>query len=113
MLTLIGNVLALVVMAQGTTTVSGIVIDKNTQRPLVGASVQLTPGNKGTVTDEAGKFSVSGIAPGVYTFVVSNLNFLPFTLNNLTLTAGNEATLTIELEALPNQLDNVEVKSAA
>jgi outer membrane receptor for ferrienterochelin and colicin len=110
MLSLIGNVLALTVVAQATTTLTGLVIDKNTQRPLQGATVMLNPGNKGAVTEESGKFTLAGITPGVYTLTVTNLNYTAFTLNNLTLTSGNEATVTIELEAVPNVLENVEVK---
>ncbi|MCU0381763.1 MAG: carboxypeptidase-like regulatory domain-containing protein, partial [Chitinophagaceae bacterium] len=56
LLAVIGNVLSLMVIAQGSGSISGTVIDKNTQQPLAGVSATLNPGGKGTTTDGKGAF---------------------------------------------------------
>lgn len=109
MLALVGNILSLVVIAQGTASLSGNVIDKNTLQPQAGASVLLQPGNKGTTTDASGNFRLTNLAPGSYSLTVSSVNYQPKTISNLVITTGNETVLTIELEGKVSQLDNVVV----
>jgi hypothetical protein len=108
MLALVGNVLSLVLMAQNTTRISGQVIDRNTLKP-VAATVLLQPGNNGNSTDSLGYFQISGIAPGSYRLVVSAVGYRANTISNMVLGTGNETTLTIELDQLPGQLQEVVV----
>lgn len=110
MLSLVGNVLAIMVVAQGTTTLTGLVIDKNAQFPLAGATVQLSPGTQGAITDSLGKFTINGLQPGTYTVTITLLNYADFTLNNLVVNAGNISTLSAELESKPTQLEGVVVR---
>ncbi|HSR39362.1 MAG TPA: hypothetical protein VLL95_10645 [Phnomibacter sp.] len=51
MLLLIGNVLSLALLAQGGASISGTVVDKNTQQVIAGATLKLQPGNKTTLSD--------------------------------------------------------------
>jgi outer membrane receptor protein involved in Fe transport len=106
----IGNVLAMIAMAQGTGSISGTVIDKNTQQALAGVTITLNPGGKGTTTDGKGFFRMTGIAPGSYSLSISAVGFQPQTLNNLVITSGNENTQGIELEPAVGQLGDIVVK---
>ena len=95
--------------AQNTGFISGTVLDKNSQKPLAGASIQLNPGGKGQTTAENGTFRFSGIEPGSYAITISSINFKTITLSNVMVTTGNENILSIELEPDPNALENVVV----
>ncbi len=110
LLAVIGNVLSMMVIAQGTGSISGRVIDKNTQQPLAGVSATLNPGGKGTTTDGKGAFRIIDIAPGSYSLTFSAVGFQPLTLNNLVVTSGNENTQGVELEPAVGQLGDILVK---
>ncbi|MEY3922065.1 MAG: hypothetical protein RL634_1826, partial [Bacteroidota bacterium] len=88
-----------------TAKLSGYVVDKNTQKPIAGASVQLQVG-KGTTTDSAGFFRIS-TPPGTYNITVSLINYSSKTINNLVLTSGNESTINIELDQNAKKLDEI------
>ena len=84
---------------------SGYIIDKNNQRPVAGASIQLQNG-KGTLSDSAGFFRLT-VAPGTYNISVSTLNYATKIISNIVLTSGNESTLSIELEPLSKKLEEI------
>jgi outer membrane receptor for ferrienterochelin and colicin len=107
---IIGNVLSLTLVAQGTGSISGTVIDKNTQQPLAGVTITLNPGGKGTTTDNSGVFRLADIAPGSYSLTASAVGFQVLTLSNLVITSGNENTQGIELEPAVGQLSGIVVK---
>ena len=46
-------------------------------KPLARASVLLSPGDRGTVTDENGAFVIKGIPPGTYALRVSSIGYRP------------------------------------
>ncbi len=110
MFTLIGNVLTLILIAQNNGFISGNIIDKNTQKPLQGASVLLNPGGKGMTTDESGSFRFSGVVAGTYSIEITNLGYKKLSLTNLIVTTGNENSLNLEMEQDPNELGEVVVK---
>jgi len=97
--------------AQNEATVSGTVVDKNTQSPLAGITIEITPGAQTTLTDSAGTFRFTGIAPGSYTLRFSGVSYLVKTLSNVVLTTGNITTLSVELEAAVKVLEGVTVGS--
>ncbi|ULQ57871.1 TonB-dependent receptor [Flavihumibacter rivuli] len=108
MLTLVGNILTLALVAQ-TGSISGTVIDKNTLQPLAGVSLILQPGNTGQTSSDKGTFRFDGITPGTYSIALTAIGYQSRTLPNLVITTGNEQTLTIELEASASTLTGVVV----
>ena len=86
--------------------VSGYAIDKNTQKPLVGVTIEILSTGKGVSTDSTGFFRIT-TSPGTYNFKVTRITYLAKTINNVVLTSGNETTLTIELEPDAKKLDEV------
>ena len=58
-----------------TGTLKGTVTDKETGLPLELALVELTPGEKKTVTDQNGEFSFADLLPGNYALKVSKLGY--------------------------------------
>ena len=104
-----GNLVSLMLLAQNNAGISGIITDKNDQKPINGASVILNPGNKGATSAVTGAFRFSGIEAGTYSLTISNVGYKSVTITNLVITTGNENTLTIELEPLPKDLTVVTV----
>lgn len=94
--------------AQVSGTLSGRVTDI-VGEPIMGASVYLNGTEKGTITDENGKYLLTEIIPGSYNLTVSYLGFKTQTkFNVLVKSKGNPAYNFILLEATEN-LDEVVV----
>jgi outer membrane receptor for ferrienterochelin and colicin len=105
----IAGLISLYSLAQNRGSISGIISDKNDQKPVAGATVLLNPGNKGAISSENGVFRFSEIEPGTYSLSVSNVGYQTATIANLVITSGNENTLTIELEPEPKALQLVTI----
>ena len=75
--------------------ISGVVIDKNAQTPLVGATIQLENTSLGAISDVDGKFFIEKIQPGTYNVKITLLNFLPTYLFNVVITNGNTNTFSV------------------
>jgi hypothetical protein len=90
------------VNAQSTGNLSGWVIDKNTQKPLMGVSVSLINTKFTTLTDSLGKYNFKSIPTGQYQLQYKALGYLPITLFNILVRSGNVDNPTIEL--LPTEV---------
>jgi iron complex outermembrane recepter protein len=85
--------LPLTAITQQIYTLSGIVSD-NDKHPLPEASVLVSPGNYGTVTDKNGKFIIGKLQPGDYTIQVIYLGYKRYSHS---LNLKNNVTLEISL----------------
>lgn len=94
---------------QGTGAISGTVLDRNTQQPLAGITVQLNQGEKNSTTDSAGAFRIDGIKPGTYSARFTGIGYQEKTITNLVITSGNETSLQVEMDTDVKQLETVVV----
>ncbi|RYY88332.1 MAG: TonB-dependent receptor [Chitinophagaceae bacterium] len=92
-------------------TLSGSVLDRNSQKPLAGVTITLQPGGAGTSTDTLGAFVLAGIPAGTYTVTATGVGYTPRSYPNTVLNAGNIQTLAIELEQASTELANVTISS--
>lgn len=99
-----------ILLAQNTATFSGTVIDKQTQKPVVAATVSLNTSLQ-TLTDTLGKFILKNIKPGSYSISISAVGYTTYTNYNIVINTGNINELNIELEPQINNLTNVVVQS--
>ncbi|MES2647378.1 MAG: TonB-dependent receptor [Bacteroidota bacterium] len=88
---------------------TGIILDKNTQKPLAGFTLLLNPGASSVVSDSLGRFRFSDLNPGTYIITITGVGYNTKTLENLLVTNGNVNNISIELEASSVVLDNVTV----
>ncbi|MBU3714273.1 MAG: TonB-dependent receptor [Ferruginibacter sp.] len=94
-------------LAQNTASISGTIVDKNSQQLLTGISIVLEPGKQSAVSDSTGFFRISNIKPGSYSINFSAVSYIPKSLSNVVITTGNENTLSVELERSSQQLGEV------
>ena len=101
----------LFVLGQATGKLSGTIINKKSQKQVVGLTVQVIQSGAKTITDSLGNFRFTQLKPGAYTLEITGVGFKTKQLNNLPVTSGNENNIQIEIEELVNQLSNVTVTS--
>lgn len=90
--------------AQQQGSVSGTVIDTETRQPLVGAQVTVVGTNRSAVTNQEGRFLISGVAVGEQTIRASLIGYSANT-QTVRVQASQTATVEIALEMSLLQLD--------
>ncbi|MEJ5994356.1 TonB-dependent receptor [Pedobacter sp. Du54] len=102
-----------VVFAQGTGKISGIVTDKKTGEPLIGAGVKIAGTTKGIGTDVEGKYMLSGLADGKYTLEISYITYSTKKITEIEVKANSTTTLNVVLEESANLLNQVVITGTA
>ena len=102
---------AFTAMAQNTGSISGIILNKQNQQPIAGASISIGAAQQGVITDSLGRFRKTGIPNGSVNIKVSALGYSSLQLFNLIISSGNENNLVVEMEPLVNELKAVTVTS--
>jgi len=110
-LIVIGSITAVVTYAQDNGRISGTVLDKRTQKPISGAAVSIKGSTKAALSDTNGLFRITGIPVKTHTIEVRATGYQLLSLYNIILSAGNEYTVTIELEPQVTELAAVVVSN--
>lgn len=87
----------LALFAQTTGKISGIVLDKGTREPLIGANVFIEGTYLGAATDQSGKFFILNVPPGLYTLNFRMIGYTNFQLENLRVSVNRTAYVRVEL----------------
>lgn len=93
----------------GVQNVKGTILDKQSEIPLLGATIQLVSAehNIGTTTDFDGNFTLEGVPVGRQAFQVDYLGYETLTIPNVEVTSGKEVFLNIEMEESLVKLEEV------
>ena len=96
-----------------TQTIRGQVIDKDSRRPLAGATLSLSDDSvqATTISDEAGRFALMNVPVGRHRIQCSFSGYGPFITDNFLLNSARELELVIELEQVYKQQTEVLVKA--
>lgn len=97
------------VFSQQTGEIFGLVVDKNTKEPLIGASIFVENSEDGAITDENGKYSIS-TEPRTLNLTCSYLGYNTIIKYNVVLTSGNIQNIDFELESASTELNEVVVQ---
>ncbi|MEM6317086.1 MAG: carboxypeptidase-like regulatory domain-containing protein [Bacteroidota bacterium] len=91
--------------------IKGIVIDQQSEIPVIGATVELVSveTTKGTITDIDGYFSLDQVPLGRHIIQVSYLGYETATLPNIDVTAGKDVQLNLSLREATQNLEVVVV----
>lgn len=99
----------------GAQTVRGTILEELSHRPVSGGLVQLLEASRigaSAVTDDQGRFVLSGLATGAYRIRVLRIGFRPWTSDSL-LPIGEEHQLTLIVPVLPVVLDEITVEGTS
>ena len=82
-----------------TQTIKGVILDKDSEMPLIGANVIVSSTDEmvGTSADENGEFKLENIPIGRHTIEITYIGYEPTILSSLLVTSGKELFLNIEL----------------
>ena len=78
--------------------IRGIITDKDSKTPLIGASVVIENLTKGTTTDVDGRFILEEVPIGRHNLKVTYIGYEERTLANIQVISGKETVLNIELQ---------------
>ncbi len=94
-----------------TQTVTGEVIDADSEMPLIGATIKLIGSDPvlGVTTDLDGAFRLEGVPVGRQSFEISYIGYKTSTVNNILVSAGKMLQVNIKLEESVEQLQEVVV----
>lgn len=100
-------------LGQSTQNIKGQVLDKQSELPLIGATVMIiTDGPAiGSTTDIDGYFTIANIPLGRYDVSVSYLGYEGVTIPNIELSAGKEVYLEIGIEESIEQLNEIVISA--
>ncbi len=98
--------------AQNSQTIRGIVNDKQSETPLIGATVQVVGSQPiiGAVTNENGEFALQNVPLGRQQIAFSYIGYNTATIPNVVVNAGKEVILNINLEESVVKLSEVVIK---
>ena len=96
--------------AQATGSISGRVIDRTSQLPVQGAQVILIGTQRGTLTDQEGRYSFNGLAEGSYQVNVRRVGYGAMS-QRVTVTPGGTANAEFSLSVTATRLEEVVVNA--
>ena len=96
------------ILAQ-TSSIKGLVFDKQSESPLEGATIELLNASQatGVITNFDGRFTLKDVSVGRRAIRVSFIGYEPFTVPNIEVTSGKDVFINIGLTEAFNQLDEV------
>ena len=100
-----------ILISQNTQTVRGKIIDKESQYPIIGASVIVlsdTGTTKGSATDLDGKYRINGVSLGRHKLKISSIGYRDRTVSVI-VNIGKELILNMELEESFVEIETVEI----
>ena len=96
-----------------TQTVRGMVLDKQTQSPLTGASIQILGSTPplGAITDDNGAFRIANVPIGRRSLKVRYVGYHEQTISDLVITSAKEMIVTIQLEEMLVQTEEIVISA--
>ncbi|MEX0275187.1 MAG: carboxypeptidase-like regulatory domain-containing protein, partial [Flavobacteriaceae bacterium] len=92
-----------------TGTIKGVVIDKQSESPLEGATIELLNMDvtTGVVTDTHGRFTLNSVPLGRQTIRISFIGYESTTVPNLEVSSGKDKFVSVQLLESFNQLNEI------
>lgn len=101
--------LPVIIYAGTTGKITGIVTDKATGEPLIGANVIVVGTTIGAATDEEGRYTILYVPPGTYQIQVSLIGYRTVVINDVRVFIDQTTKLDVELESSEIQLGELVV----
>lgn len=94
-------------------TMKGLVTDKNSSEPLVGATIYLEGTTTGTITDFDGNYVLENITPGTYNVRCSFISYETNVVNDVAIKAGNAVEYNFAMGESTVEIADVKVVAKA
>lgn len=96
-----------------TQTIKGVIIDKQSEYPLIGASVIIANSDplQGATTDIDGVFRIENVPLGRYTLQVEYLGYEPMVIPNILVSSAKETEVNLQMEESLIQINEVVVSA--
>lgn len=98
------------VAAQGTGTITGRVVDQDTQAPVIGAQVVIVGTQRGALTDAEGRYSISGVPAGTHDVRARRVGYAQG-VQRVTVSEGASASAEFTLATSATRLEEVVVNA--
>lgn len=95
--------------AQSKGKITGLVLDKETGEPIIGANVLIDNTNIGAATDLEGKFRIENVNPGKYEIVISYISYSKTIVKDVVVESNKETELKVALSSEAISVDEVVV----
>lgn len=106
---LLAALVALFSFAVCAPTINGIILEKETRAPVIGANIIVRETKKGTASNEFGAFTLIGLKPGSYTLIISSIGFKEVNIPVEIKETDEPITVTVHLEQGLIKFDPVNV----
>ena len=104
--------LLMTTMAMMADNIKGVVVDKATKEPLIGATVMI--GGKGVATDMEGRFDVKGLKRGKYSVIIKYVSYKTMTIDGVVADdRSQQGDIVVEMESDEQTLGEVKVTGMA
>lgn len=87
--------------------ITGVVLDSASGRPLGGVQIAISGTRLGATTNDAGRFTIAGVAPGTYTLETRRVGYRARRISNVSVTEGGSAEVEIRLVPIALTLEAV------
>jgi hypothetical protein len=91
---------------------TGHVLDAATERPIVGALVEVVGTESTASTDESGRFVLREIPVGVFSVRIRAIGYEPYLYSNVVIGTGKPTTVQLKLVAAPVEVDPLNVTAS-
>ncbi|MCK4373528.1 MAG: carboxypeptidase-like regulatory domain-containing protein, partial [candidate division Zixibacteria bacterium] len=91
--------------------ISGRVVDGSTQSPVIGASVLIAGTERGSATDDDGKFTIKNIPVGSYVVAIRAVGYEPLSKTDIIVRPGRITHITSELSVSAVELSDIVVSA--
>ena len=90
--------------------ITGTVLDRVTQSPLIGATISIPGTTRGAVAKIDGSFRIAGLTPGTYRIQVSSLGYEPIIITDIEVTNARPQSVRVELNETQTDGETVVVR---
>jgi hypothetical protein len=97
--------------AQQSGSVVGIILSKETQTGLIGATAKIKGTSLGAISKRDGSFTIKNIAVGTYTIVISSIGFESRSYSDIVIKSGRTTPLDAELIEKTSSTQEVTVRA--
>lgn len=97
------------IIAQSKGSITGLVLDKETGEPIIGANVLIENTSIGAATDLEGKFRIENVNPGKYNLVISYISYSKLLIKDVEVQSGQTQNIKAALTSEAISVDEVVV----